>query len=291
MPIHEINLPSSEAVPPEAAGGALFFIGAATVLLRYAGFTILTDPNFLRAGEVAHLGYGLSAKRLTDPAIPIDALPPIDFCLLSHDHGDHFDPIAEERLRKNLPIVTTREAAGALREKGFTEPTALDPWESLTMEKDGARVKVTSMPGRHGPRVVEKLLPTVMGGLLEFPPTPERTTPLRLYISGDTLLFDGLKEIPTRYPEIDLALFHLGGERIIGIPLTMDAGQGVEAVRIIRPREIIPIHYDDYEIFRSPLEDFKLAAEAEGFANRVRYLARGETYRLEAPTGRIERAA
>lgn len=45
---------------PDRATGSIFFIGTATVLIRYAGFTILTDPNFLHAGDHAHLGHGLT---------------------------------------------------------------------------------------------------------------------------------------------------------------------------------------------------------------------------------------
>ena len=41
------------------------FVGTATVILRYAGFTILTDPNFLHAGDHVHLGYGLTADGRT----------------------------------------------------------------------------------------------------------------------------------------------------------------------------------------------------------------------------------
>ena len=66
----------------------------------------------------------------------------------------------------------------------------------------------------------------------------------------------------------------------------MDAEQGVEAIRIINPREVIPIHYNDYEVFKSPLEDFKRAVEAAGFADRVRYLSHGETYNFELPASR-----
>ncbi len=236
----EIHLPSFETVPPDFSLGSVFFVGTATVLLRYAGFTILTDPNFLHAGDPVYLGYGLTSERLTHPALDIEELPPVDFCILSHYHGDHFDRIAEEKLSKALTIVTTKEAARALSGKGFTAPRALDTWKSVTLEKDGARVKITSMPGRHGPPVVARLLPEVMGSLLEFQPG-EGGTALRLYITGDTLVFDGLKEIPKKFPEIDLALFHLGGTRIMGMLLTMDADQGVEAIRIIQPRRVIPI--------------------------------------------------
>jgi L-ascorbate metabolism protein UlaG (beta-lactamase superfamily) len=266
--------------------GSIFFVGTATVILRYAGFTILTDPNFLHAGDHVHLGYGLTSERLTNPAIELEELPPIDFCVLSHYHGDHFDRIVEERLQKDLPIITTEHAAGELKSKGFTAPLALDTWDAVTVEKGSSSVRITSMPGKHGPTAVDFFLPPVMGSMLEFQNAAGERTTLRLYITGDTLVHDDLEEIPKRYPDIDLALFHLGGTRIMGILLTMDAEQGVEAIRIINPREVIPIHYNDYGVFQSPLEDFKKAVEAAGFADRVKYLSHGETYDFEVPASR-----
>ncbi|HET8700239.1 MAG TPA: MBL fold metallo-hydrolase, partial [Nitrococcus sp.] len=118
--VTELHLEAPEGAPADFAAGSIFFVGTATVVLRYAGFTILTDPNFLHAGDHAHLGYGLTAKRLTDPALDIEALPPIDFVVLSHYHGDHFDRVAEEKLRKDLPIITNGYAASKLKGKGFT---------------------------------------------------------------------------------------------------------------------------------------------------------------------------
>ena len=121
--------------------------------------------------------------------------------------------------------------------------------------------------------------------MLEFGSTAEKTA-LRLYISGDTLIHEELKQIPQKYPNIDLGLFHLGGTRIMGIMLTMDAEQGVEAIRIINPNEAIPIHYNDYDVFKSPLEDFKRAVEAAGLSERIKYLNHGETYNFEVPASR-----
>jgi L-ascorbate metabolism protein UlaG (beta-lactamase superfamily) len=281
----ELHLNASTSEAADFSGGSIFFVGTATVILRYAGFTILTDPNFLHAGDHVHLGYGLTSRRLTNPAIELEDLPPLDFCVLSHYHGDHFDHIVEERLQKDLPIITTEHASSELKDKNFTATISLDTWDSVTVDKGSARVRVTSMPGKHGPSITDLLLPPVMGTMLEFQSTPERTA-LRLYITGDTLIHDDLQEIPRRYPEIDLALFHLGGTRIIGILLTMDAEQGVEAIRIINPREVIPIHYNDYEVFKSPLEDFRRAVEAAGFQDRVKYLSHGETYNFEVMASR-----
>jgi L-ascorbate metabolism protein UlaG (beta-lactamase superfamily) len=99
-----------------------------------------------------------------------------------------------------------------------------------------------------------------------------------MYITGDTLVIDALKEIPRRYPDIDLALLHLGGTRVLGILVTMDAEQGVEILQIVKPKRAIPIHYNDYDVFKSPLSEFRQAVEAAGLTKRVHYLSHGETY-------------
>jgi len=91
--------------------GSIFFVGTATVVPRYAGFTILTDPNFLHRGDHVHLGYGLRAHRRTEPALTLDELPPLDLVILSHMHEDHFDRVVERDLDKTLPIITTAHAA------------------------------------------------------------------------------------------------------------------------------------------------------------------------------------
>jgi L-ascorbate metabolism protein UlaG (beta-lactamase superfamily) len=270
--------------PADFDKGSIFFVGTATVILRYAGFTILTDPNFLHAGDHVHLGYGLTSERLTEPALDIDELPPLDLCVLSHYHGDHFDRIAEEKLPKDLPIVTTEHAATELTDKGFTAPVALDTWEAAEFVKGDAHLRISSMPGQHGPGIVDFALPPVMGSVLDFEREGERT--LRIYISGDTLMHDDLQQIPIRFPDIDIGIFHLGGTRVLGVLVTMDAEQGVEAVKLIDPETAIPIHYNDYDVFKSPLEDFKRAAEAAGLNERMVYLAHGETYDFTAQAKR-----
>jgi L-ascorbate metabolism protein UlaG (beta-lactamase superfamily) len=252
-------------------------VGTATVILRFGGITILTDPNFLHQGDHVHLGYGLTSRRLTEPAIDISALPPIDLVLLSHLHEDHFDRLVEKELDKSLPILTTPEAARSLRAKGFREARGLETWETALVDKGDVILRVTSMPGRHGPGPIDHLLPDVMGAMLEYV-RAEEPAALRLYVSGDTLVHQQLREIPLRYPEIDLGLFHLGGTRVLGVLVTMDARQGITALRLIGPRMTVPIHYDDYDVFKSPLEDFVAAVREAGLEANVTYLSRGQTF-------------
>jgi L-ascorbate metabolism protein UlaG (beta-lactamase superfamily) len=278
-------------LPPASGGaawdfGSIYFIGTATVILRYGGFTILTDPNFLHKGDHVHLGYGMKAERLTEPAMAFEQLPPIDFVLLSHMHGDHFDHLVSERLDRNTPIVTTKHAKAALTALGFQRALALETWETLTVTKGSTRMIVTAMPGKHAPGLLRLMIPPVMGSMLEFQ-SPSGSVPLRLYITGDTLIHEHLREIPVKYPSIDLALLHLGGTRIGGVLLTMDAAQGVEMIRIVNPRRAIPIHYDDYGVFKSPLSDFRDAVKAAGLEERVHYLDRGETFEIEVPAARL----
>lgn len=111
----------------------------------------------------------------------------------------------------------------------------------------------------------------------------------RIYISGDTLMVDDLKEIPKRYAgqNVDLMLVHLGGTTIpspallpMALTVTMDGKQGVELMQLIRPDVTIPIHYDDYEVFASPLEDFQRQVEQAGLKEKVVYLERSDMFRF-----------
>lgn len=108
--------------------GSLTWIGTATVLLRYGGFTLLTDPNFLHRGDLAYLGKGLVSRRLTEPSLQVDELPPLDAVVLSHLHGDHFDRVARAGLSKDLPILTTPASARTLRGWGFSRAVGLQTW-------------------------------------------------------------------------------------------------------------------------------------------------------------------
>lgn len=101
-------------------------------------------------------------------------------------------------------------------------------------------------------------------------------------------MVDELKEIPERYKgqNIDLMLIHLGGTTIPSpkIPLlmvTMDAKQGIQLMQLIKPDLTIPIHYDDYDVFLSPLSDFRKAVEEAGLSDKVVFLDRKDQYKFQ----------
>ncbi|GAA3128047.1 hypothetical protein GCM10010521_13070 [Streptomyces rameus] len=137
--------------------------------------------------------------------------------------------------------------------------------------------------GRHALHpVLRRLLPPVMGSMLEFGPVGGPVH-LRLYLSGDTLLYDGLREIARRFPGADLAVLHLGGTRLPGgFMVTMDGAQGAELARRLDYRRIMPVHYDDYTVFSSPLGDFLTEARRLGLDERLVHCPRGRHARIAA---------
>lgn len=203
--------------------------------------------------------------------------------VLSHYHGDHFDQVVEARLNREIPIISTRHATSELSKKGFKVLYPLDTWDRIVVIKGDTKLTITSLPGQHAPTLLSMLhvLPPVMGSMLEWESisNPSRIF-LRLYISGDTLLCNDLAKIKKRFSDIDLALVHLGGTTIMGIVVTMDDKQGVELVKMLDPHKVIPIHYNDYDVFKSPLEDFKRSAAAAGLQDKMVYLAHGDTFRF-----------
>ncbi|KAG6988971.1 structural maintenance of chromosomes protein 2 [Physcia stellaris] len=185
-------------------------------------------------------------------------------------------------------------------------------------------IKVTGMPGKHvAPGVVGTLndlinaVPPTNGWMIElgykvsdsddsfqcgyryagFPRSmtvPEGLLKgfASIYISGDTLMVPELAEIPRRYSgrDIDLMLVHLGGTTIPSpnVPLlmvTMDAEMGIQLIKLINPDVTIPIHFDDYDVFLSSLDDFKKAVKEAGLEDKVVYLDRKDAYHFEVQGG------
>lgn len=132
-----------------------------------------------------------------------------------------------------------------------------------------------ALPAVHARGAMGRLLPPVMGSLLTYT-GPDGGT-LRLYLSGDTLTGDHLDEIADRHPHIDVAVVHLGGTRVLARTVTMDGAQGVDLMTRLRPALTVPVHLDDYPVFRSGLGDFLESARGAGLLAGVRVVRPGAT--------------
>lgn len=255
-------------------GIRLTHIGGPTVLIEIEGWRLLTDPTFDPAGGRYRFGWGTGSTKLTEPAIPAAELGRIDAVLLSHDHHeDNLDAAGRELLPSAGVVVTT--AAGATRLGGETR--GLDPWQATWLEHpDRPSIEITATPCRHGPPLSHPIVGDVIGFALRWDGQQNGV----LWISGDTVLYDGVKQVADRL-EVDTALLHLGGVRFpVSGPLhyTMTASQAIELCELIRPRTVIPIHYEGWKHFREGRDaiERELSSAPDGVRESFRWLPIGE---------------
>jgi L-ascorbate metabolism protein UlaG (beta-lactamase superfamily) len=221
-------------------------IGGPTVLIEFDGWRLLTDPTFDAPGRRYNFGWGTGSIKLAGPAVAASDLTPIDAVLLSHDHhGDNLDPAGRELLPPTGVVVTT--VSGARRLGGRAR--GLAPWAMTRLEAPGRpTIEITATPCRHGPPLSRPFAGDVIGFALRWDGQEHGV----LWISGDTVLYDGVRQVGDRL-QVDTALLHLGGVRfpVTGpVRYTMTAEDAVELCRLIRPRTAIPIHYEGWKHFR-----------------------------------------
>ena len=255
-------------------GVRLTHIGGPTLLIEVGGWRLLTDPTFDDPGRRYNFGWGAMSRKLSGPAIPAAEIGPIDAVLLSHEHhGDNLDPAGRALLPAAGAVVTT--VSGAHQLGGAAR--GLEPWQTTSLEAPGRpAIEITATPCRHGPAHVHFIIGDVIGFALRWDGQEHG----QLWISGYTVLYDGVREVADRV-QVDTAVLHLGGVRfpVTGpIRYTMTARDAVELCRLIRPRTTIPIHYEGWRHFRegrATIEE-KFAPAPEDIRSRVRWLPIGE---------------
>jgi L-ascorbate metabolism protein UlaG (beta-lactamase superfamily) len=238
-------------------------IGGPTMLIEALGLRVLTDPTFDRAGEYPLPGRVLT--KLAGPAIPPEKIGPIDLVLLSHDqHPDNLDGAGREMLARVPLVITTKSGAQRLG-KGVI---GLSPGEACTFTIHGVRVRVIATPARHGPPDSEPLVGDVIGFLLligdESP----------IYISGDTVLYEALDEVP-RYAKPSIGILHMGRASTRGMVLTMSAAEAADLAARWNLEHVVPVHYEGWAHFTEESVEAKKAFAASAFAGQVHWLEAG----------------
>ena len=253
----------------------LTHVGGPTLLIEVAGWRLLTDPTFDPPGGDYRFGWGTCSTKLAGPALTAAELGPIDAVLVSHDHHeDNLDAAGRALLPSLGVVVTTVPGARRLaKEDGIGELRGLAPWDTTVLEKEGAPpLTITATPCRHGPPGSRPIVGDVVGFALAWDGQEDGV----LWISGDTVLYDGVREVATRL-DVGTAVLHLGGVRFpVTGPLryTMTADEAIELVSLIEPRTAIPIHYEGWRHFREGRAAIEaaLADAPAGVRDRFRWL-------------------
>lgn len=242
-------------------------IGGPTALIEFDGFRLLTDPTFDHPGayKLPHV----TLEKLVGPAISAAQVGAVDAVLLSHDqHSDNLDNSGRDFLRTTPRVLTT--IAGARRLGGDVE--GLAPWDSTELAgKDGHALTITATPARHGPAGIEPLSGDVIGFVLSSNAPGSRP----IYITGDTVWFDGVAEVARRFPA-GVVLPFAGAAQTRGpFHLTMDTNDTIETARAFPDATIVPVHTDGWAHFKQTAGDLRASFDTLGFGARLRILEPG----------------
>ncbi len=249
-------------------------IGGPTALLELGGVRLLTDPTFDPAGEEYPTPV-YTLHKTAGPALRPEALGRVDAVLLSHDH--HFDNL-DRAGRAWLPhagrVLTT--PAGAARLGGHA--VGLETWQSVEVAgADGRMVRVTATPARHGPPDGDR--GPVTGFVLE----PASDPSWAVYVSGDTVWYEGVAEVARRF-RVRSAVLFMGAARVKEVGpahLTFTAEEGVEAARAFSDAVIVPLHCDGWAHYSEQRGVIQAAFAGAGLEGRLRFPAPGRPIFLQ----------
>ena len=142
-----------------------------------------------------------------------------------------------------------------------------------------ARLRITAVPAHHShDEGLDASLGKGNGYLLSW----EGAAPYRVYWTGDSILSDDMRQVAARYAGLDLWLPHLGAVGLDGTLglRTMNAEEAVEAMILLRPRQVIPIHHTTFGHYREPLSAFVQRVRSSGMGDRLTLVDDGETVGL-----------
>ncbi len=250
------------------------WVGHATLLVQMGGTTFLTDPTWSDTASPIWLG----PRRFVDPGIDMDALPPIDFVLISHNHYDHLDLDTLEALAERghgTRFLVPLGNGALLRSRGIEGVEEFDWGDSRSL----GDVEIFCLPTQHwsrrGLRDERRALWSSWAVL-----SPRR----RFYFGGDSGMFPGFRDIGEKLGPFDLAAVPIGAYEPVAMmrPYHLDPEEAVQAGRDLDARHLLGMHFATFDLSDEPLDEpprrFRAAAEAAGYGPDDAWILRiGET--------------
>src|SRR5215212_7732854 len=253
-----------QSYPPREGGTVqIQLIRSATLVVSFAGHTLLVDPMLGSAGSMDPLENTPNSRRNPLVELPFDAqtldnlLARIDAVLVTHTHRDHWDPRAIELLPKRMPILCQPEDAARIRSDGFAEVLPIDArrmWRDIELIRTG---------GRHGTGEIGRQMAPVSGFTLRA--AGEGT----LYIAGDTIFCPEVEEALLENRP-DVTVVNAGAARfLVGDPIVMTAQDVVRVCLTLPTTRVIAVHLEALNHCPLTRDELKEKLREEGLLQQV----------------------
>ncbi|MEM8559594.1 MAG: MBL fold metallo-hydrolase [Bacteroidota bacterium] len=266
------------AVPPDDL--RVTWLGHSTFLVELSGARLLIDPVW---GERVSPSSMIGSRRFHAPPLPLDALPPVDAVVISHDHYDHLDFPTIQALADRIPRFLVPLGIGAHLEYWGVDPARIeevDWWD----EKMVGGVRLVSTPARHfSGRFLNDRDATLWTGWA-MRGTNGAGVERRVFYSGDTALTPSFAEVGERLGPFDLTLIEIGAYNAAWSDVHLGPEQAVAVHRMVRGEVMMPVHWGTFDLslhgWTEPAERLRAAADSLGIP--VAFPRPGEHVTLDA---------
>ncbi|MFK7895147.1 MAG: MBL fold metallo-hydrolase [Myxococcota bacterium] len=251
---------SLHAVAPNTP--SVTWVGHSTLLVQMDGVRFLTDPTWSEhPSPISWLG----PRRFIAPGLEMDALPPIDFVVVSHNHYDHLDLPTLRALAERDPATRFFVPLGngpLLRKNGVANVVEFDWGDTIALKG----VDVHCLPAQHwSKRGVGDDLKSLWASWAVVGPSH------RFYHSGDTGYFKGFKEIGEKLGPFDLVGVPVGAyePRAMMRASHMNPEEAWQAALDLGARRAVAMHFGTFDLSDEPLDEApRRFLEASGEADR-----------------------
>ncbi|HMW06764.1 MAG TPA: MBL fold metallo-hydrolase [Leptospiraceae bacterium] len=245
-----------------------YWIGHATVLIRFFDKWVITDPNFS-----SHTG--IVVKRFIEPGIDLEKLEKVDFVLISHTHFDHLDQPSLRKLIGSKHILAPSGGITYIPDALFENVISVENMKEFNL--DG--VKITAIPVKHfgGRWLLDNFWDgePYTGYIIEY-------KGVTVFFGGDTGYDDSIFKLIGKAYNIDIALIPVGPASWItgggfGNSVHVNPFGAVQIFQDLNAKYMIPIHHSTfYRRGGSEREMILEALEKSGKKERIRLLKIGE---------------